>query len=135
LSDTIKGYQALSAAGQETDLLGAKRRELISLAVAVAIRCDSCITVHTKAAIDQGAIREEIAEGGPANVGYRQLAQVPPPDLQVPVLGLTAPGGASARRWSRTGSAVGSRLRRTPRGWAGSGSSRRSTRRGTRTTP
>jgi AhpD family alkylhydroperoxidase len=58
--DTIKGYQALSAAGQKTDLLGAKTRELISLAVA--IRCDGCITVHTKAAIDQGAIREEIAE-------------------------------------------------------------------------
>jgi AhpD family alkylhydroperoxidase len=50
----------LSAAGQKTDLLGAKTRELISLAVA--IRCDGCITVHTKAAIDQGAIREEIAE-------------------------------------------------------------------------
>ena len=60
--DTIKGYQALSAAGQKTDLLGAKTRELISLAVAVAIRCDGCITVHTKAAIDQGATREEIAE-------------------------------------------------------------------------
>ena len=58
--DTIKGYQALSAAGQKTDLLGAKTRELISLAVA--IRCDGCITVHTKAAIDQGAVREEIAE-------------------------------------------------------------------------
>jgi AhpD family alkylhydroperoxidase len=60
--DTIKGYQALSAAGQKTNLLGAKTRELISLAVAVAIRCDGCITVHTKAAIDQGATREEIAE-------------------------------------------------------------------------
>ena len=46
--DTIKGYQALSAAGQKADLLGAKTRELISLAVAVAIRCDGCITVHTK---------------------------------------------------------------------------------------
>ena len=60
--DTIKGYQALSAAGQKADLLGAKTRELISLAVAVAIRCDGCITVHTAAAIKQGASREEIAE-------------------------------------------------------------------------
>lgn len=60
--DTIKGYQALSAAGQKSDLLGAKTRELISLAVAVAIRCDGCITVHTKAAINQGATREEIVE-------------------------------------------------------------------------
>jgi len=60
--DTIKGYQTLSAAGQKTDHLGAKTRELISLAVAVAIRCDGCITVHTKAAIDHCASREEIAE-------------------------------------------------------------------------
>ena len=30
--------------------------------------------------------------GGPVSVGFRQLAQAPPPDLKVPVLGLTAPG-------------------------------------------
>src|SRR5712671_5216193 len=41
--DTIKGYQALSAAGQKTNLLGPKTRELISLAVAVTVRCDGCI--------------------------------------------------------------------------------------------
>ena len=37
-------------------------RELIALAVAVTLRCDGCITVHTDAAIKQGATREEIAE-------------------------------------------------------------------------
>src|SRR6267154_3677261 len=60
--DTIKGYQALSAAGQKTNLLGPKIRELISLAVAVTVRCDGCITVHTEAAARYGATREEIAE-------------------------------------------------------------------------
>jgi AhpD family alkylhydroperoxidase len=60
--DTIKGYMALSVAGQKTDLLGAKVRELIALAVAVTLRCDGCITVHTEAAIKRGATREEIAE-------------------------------------------------------------------------
>lgn len=60
--DTIKGYQALSAAGQKADLLGAKVRELIALAVAVTVRCDGCITVHTDAAVRHGATREEIAE-------------------------------------------------------------------------
>ena len=58
--DTIKGYQALTAAGQKTNLLGPKTRELISLAVTV--RCDGCITVHTEAAARHGASREEIAE-------------------------------------------------------------------------
>jgi AhpD family alkylhydroperoxidase len=60
--DTIKGYMALSTAGQKTDLLGEKVRELIALAVAVTLRCDGCITVHTEAAIKRGATREEIAE-------------------------------------------------------------------------
>jgi AhpD family alkylhydroperoxidase len=60
--DTIKGYQALSAAGQKSDLLGPKIRELISLAVAVTVRCDGCITVHAEAAARHGASRDEIAE-------------------------------------------------------------------------
>jgi AhpD family alkylhydroperoxidase len=60
--DTIRGYQSLSAAGQKTNLLGPKIRELISLAVAVTVRCDGCIAVHTEAAARQGASREEIAE-------------------------------------------------------------------------
>jgi AhpD family alkylhydroperoxidase len=60
--ETVKGYQTLSAAGQKTNLLGPKVRELISLAVAVSVRCDGCITVHTEAAARHGASREEIAE-------------------------------------------------------------------------
>jgi AhpD family alkylhydroperoxidase len=60
--DTIKGYQALTAAGTKTNQLGPKTRELISLAVAVTVRCDGCIAVHAEAAARHGASREEIAE-------------------------------------------------------------------------
>jgi AhpD family alkylhydroperoxidase len=60
--DTVRGYVELSSAGQKKDLLGAKIRELIALAVAVTARCDGCITVHSEAAIRHGASREEIAE-------------------------------------------------------------------------
>jgi AhpD family alkylhydroperoxidase len=60
--DTIKGYQALSGAGTKTNRLGPKTRELISLAVAVTVRCDGCIAVHTEAAARHGASPEEIAE-------------------------------------------------------------------------
>jgi alkylhydroperoxidase/carboxymuconolactone decarboxylase family protein YurZ len=42
--DTIKGYMELSSGGQKKNLLGAKMRELIALAVAVTLRCDGCIT-------------------------------------------------------------------------------------------
>ena len=60
--DTVKGYVELSSAGSKKNLLGAKVRELISLAVAVTLRCDGCITVHTDAALRHGATEEEIAE-------------------------------------------------------------------------
>ena len=40
--ETVKGYVELSSAGLKKDLLGAKMRELISLAVAVTLRCDHC---------------------------------------------------------------------------------------------
>lgn len=60
--ETVSGYQTLHAAGKKTNLLGAKVRELIALAVAVSTHCDGCITVHTSAAIKAGATKEEIAE-------------------------------------------------------------------------
>jgi alkylhydroperoxidase family enzyme len=47
--DTVKGYIELSSAENKKNLLGPKVRELISLAVAVTLRCDGCITVHTEA--------------------------------------------------------------------------------------
>jgi len=60
--DTLKAYVALSNAGRRDDLLGAKTRELIALAVAVTVRCDGCIATHVDAALKHGATREEIAE-------------------------------------------------------------------------
>jgi len=60
--DTVKGYLELTSAGNKKSLLGAKVRELISLAVAVTLRCDGCIMVHTEAALRHGATDEEIAE-------------------------------------------------------------------------
>jgi AhpD family alkylhydroperoxidase len=60
--DTVRGYATLSAAGTKTNHLDAKTRELIALAVAVALRCDGCITVHSEAARKLGLRKEEIAE-------------------------------------------------------------------------
>jgi AhpD family alkylhydroperoxidase len=60
--DIVRGYQGLSGASGKTNLLGAKINELIALAVAVTVRCDGCIAVHTDAAIKAGATKEEIAE-------------------------------------------------------------------------
>lgn len=59
---TVRGYRELSDAGAKRDLLGAKTRELIALAVAVTRQCDGCIVIHTDAALKHGATREEITE-------------------------------------------------------------------------
>jgi AhpD family alkylhydroperoxidase len=58
----VKGYVTLGGAAAKTGLLGSKAHELIALAVAVSVRRDGCIAVHTAAAIRAGATREEIAE-------------------------------------------------------------------------
>jgi AhpD family alkylhydroperoxidase len=60
--ETLKGVMALGNAGNKTNLLGAKMRELIALACAVTTRCDGCIAVHAEAAVKAGATEEEIAE-------------------------------------------------------------------------
>jgi AhpD family alkylhydroperoxidase len=60
--DIVRGYATLNRAGQKADGLDEKTRELIALAVAITLRCDGCITVHTDAARKRGATREEIAE-------------------------------------------------------------------------
>ena len=60
--DTVRGYQALSAANAKTSHLGEKTRQLISLAVAVTTRCDGCIVFHSDAALKAGATKEEISE-------------------------------------------------------------------------
>lgn len=60
--DTVKGYAALSGAGDKTGHLDSKTRELIAVAVAITLRCDGCIAVHSVAARKLGATKEEIAE-------------------------------------------------------------------------
>ena len=60
--EIVRGYRTLGEAGKKSDLLGAKVRELIALAVAVTVQCDGCIVVHTEAALKNGATEEEILE-------------------------------------------------------------------------
>jgi AhpD family alkylhydroperoxidase len=60
--DAVKGYVTLSGASQKTGHIDAKTRELIALAVAISLRCDGCIAVHSAAARKNGATKEEVAE-------------------------------------------------------------------------
>jgi AhpD family alkylhydroperoxidase len=45
-----------------TKALDGETKELIALGISVAIRCDDCIAFHAKAALKQGANREEVME-------------------------------------------------------------------------
>ncbi|MHB8132620.1 MAG: carboxymuconolactone decarboxylase family protein [Anaerolineaceae bacterium] len=60
--EIVRGYRMIGEAAKKTNLLDAKTRELIALAVAVSVQCDGCIVVHTDAALKNGATEEEIIE-------------------------------------------------------------------------
>ncbi|MEM5428653.1 carboxymuconolactone decarboxylase family protein [Cupriavidus oxalaticus] len=60
--DTLRGVALLGSAGERTNHLTAKTRELIALAVAVTTRCDGCIAFHAAEAVKLGVTDEEMAE-------------------------------------------------------------------------
>ena len=58
----MAGIKTFDEAGAAHGKLDAKTRELIALAVAATTRCDTCIAVHAKGAVEAGASREELLE-------------------------------------------------------------------------
>src|SRR5579864_5707176 len=60
--EVMKGFAAIAHAATAPKALDAKTKELIALGIAVAVRCDDCIGFHVKAALRQGASREEVAD-------------------------------------------------------------------------
>jgi AhpD family alkylhydroperoxidase len=60
--EVMKGFATLAQTAIASKALDAKTKELIALAIAVAVRCDDCIGFHVKAAVEHGASREEVAE-------------------------------------------------------------------------
>ena len=60
--DVMKGFSAIAQAALQPSALDAKTKELMALAIGVAVRCDDCITFHVKAALDHGATRDEVLE-------------------------------------------------------------------------
>jgi AhpD family alkylhydroperoxidase len=75
LPGVMGAFQALHEAAAKDGALSKKTKELIAIALAVAARCDGCITFHTQALIQLGVTKEELVEalgmaivmgGGPA---------------------------------------------------------------------
>ena len=60
--EVMKAFGDIAKAAVKPGALDQKTKELVALAVSVAIRCDDCVAFHTKAAVEQGASREEVME-------------------------------------------------------------------------
>lgn len=61
-SEIMDAFSKLAQAASVKRVLDAKSKELIALGISVAVRCDDCITFHAKAAVDNGASKEEVIE-------------------------------------------------------------------------
>jgi len=60
--EVMKHFSGMAAAATAGGALDSKTKELLAIAIAVAIRCDGCIAFHAKAAMQHGATRDEIME-------------------------------------------------------------------------
>ncbi|WP_028491409.1 carboxymuconolactone decarboxylase family protein [Thioalkalivibrio sp. ALE19] len=76
--EVAKQFAGLARAASSDGALKHRHKELIALAIGIAVRCEGCIALHARAAVRAGASREEILEtvgmatymgGGPA-FGY-----------------------------------------------------------------
>jgi AhpD family alkylhydroperoxidase len=77
IPEAMQGFGALHDAAIKPGALDSKTKELISLGIAITVRCDGCIAFHVHDAMSAGASEEEIAEtvsvailmgGGPSMV-------------------------------------------------------------------
>jgi AhpD family alkylhydroperoxidase len=75
--DPLKAFGALASSATATGAVDTKTKELMALAIGIAVHCDGCVAYHAKMAHKHGATRQEIAEtvalalymgGGPAAV-------------------------------------------------------------------
>ena len=62
IPDAIKSFGGMYQAIMKNGALSHKQKELIALAVSLAIRCESCIIMHVKNCLDAGATKEEILD-------------------------------------------------------------------------
>jgi AhpD family alkylhydroperoxidase len=77
LPGPMTGFARLRKKAVEDGALSAKVKELMALAVSIAVRCEGCIAYHVHDAIAAGATRQELLEtigvgllmgGGPGSI-------------------------------------------------------------------
>jgi len=60
--EVMKTFSEMMVAAHTGDALDGKTKELVALAISVAVRCAPCIAYHAEGAVKQGASREAISE-------------------------------------------------------------------------
>lgn len=78
IPETVTAFSGLSKAAQTSGSLDKKTKELLALAISVAIRCEGCIAYHARGARRTGATRQDVAEtlgvaiqmGGGPSINY-----------------------------------------------------------------
>lgn len=82
--DVARAFGGLAAAATADGTLDKKTKELVALAISIALGCEGCIGFHTQAAKKAGASREEVIEiagmaiymgGGPSFVYAAQALE------------------------------------------------------------
>jgi AhpD family alkylhydroperoxidase len=77
IPDVMKGFGDLHRSAMTDGILDRATKELIALAIGIAMRCDGCIALHVADALHAGATRDQVHEaigvailmgGGPASV-------------------------------------------------------------------
>jgi AhpD family alkylhydroperoxidase len=75
--EAMKAFGGVAVAATATRTMDTKTKELMALAVSIAVHCEGCVAYHARAAFKHGATRQELAEtvalavymgGGPAAV-------------------------------------------------------------------
>jgi AhpD family alkylhydroperoxidase len=83
--DLVGGFGGLFAKVMKAGALEIKHKELLALAVGMAVRCKPCIIMHTHKALQAGASRQEVLEaagvvvmmqGGPAYVHIPEVIKI-----------------------------------------------------------
>ena len=62
MPDLIKGFGGLHQAAMKSGALTASEKELMAVAIGLAVRCENCIYAHVQAALNAGAMREQVLE-------------------------------------------------------------------------
>jgi len=62
MPEVMQHFRAMMQAAEKDGVLSHKVKELVTLGIAIAIRCDYCIAFHVANCLKAGATREEILE-------------------------------------------------------------------------